>query len=153
MKMTEINAIIKKQLPAEVGKALKEELAELTQLRKLVKEMEATAAKQDERIKELYALNNYHYAIKEREEKVVTDEEAIAASNSRLATQKQLVELKDKMLGERNSDLKEVVLSVFANNKFKYTENGMMPVSIGGGGGSCGYAQQEPHNKTVEGEA
>lgn len=166
----EIQAAITTNLPAQVGDALKTQLARLEVLEKQTREQTKQAATNLASIESLSDSQGKVQArinhLETQEEGVLQREKAIAARETECALHLELNVLRQKHADERVAELRGVVLGVFRNNQFKYTTGRTGPVvlpSTPGVAGSNEYSstqvhpmgpsvEQHPSSESVEGE-
>lgn len=135
-----ITEAIEKNLSTEIGVALKERLkkadVDADTAERLTTDVntyrcEARALKSE--VETLKALENDKEKIKEREQAV--------------SLREKVIELREKHSLERVSDMRALVEAVFANNRFKYSAVGQIPI-----GDQNGYVNTYPTSREVEGE-
>ena len=140
----EINQSIQKHLPMAVGEELRAVLNRAAETSKEAERQKVLADQRYVKIQELEAklsesrdldsrlakLNELDKSLREREFKVLVAEKV---HEERV---------------ERIRDLKEVTMSVFSNNRFKYTETGSVPIMRPGNA----YPVYHSSTKTTEGE-
>lgn len=119
--LSDILEVIKKAVPAHLSDELKKQLEEgQNAIRNLV-----TASEKIQRLtSELTVANKIienHTHISKREAELKTKEAEIAAKLQTLFVQEAVYNCKAEQVNGRLADMKEIVLAVFANSKFKHS--------------------------------
>lgn len=148
----EIQDIIRKNLPAEVGDVLRQELSELARLRE---ETSKLAEEGKSWRNDACAAKNALEAATKRLGNIEKREADAAAKDVTLTLREELVKLREAHAKERVDEMRGVVKDVFSNNRLKYS----VPVAVPGTNGIkdhngyvAGGAFPHVEQHTVEGE-
>lgn len=144
--LDEMKAVIDKNLPAELGTALKTRLQYAEEDAERVKMLTKKMADLESKIAFLEDERRAHTALDKRQTQLDEREKAVGY----LEMRKEMLVLQQKICDTRVADMKEIVLAVFANNHFKYmlSEGGQVPFA----GAPGSYPQSAPFSRTVTGE-
>jgi len=123
----EINEIIKKQLPAQVGEVLQTRLAQADQFERNLACANETIGKQARDILSMQALVSEANAVKAREAALREAEAKLAAQKIEADKTTAVLAVRTELTNQMVNQNLQVVLAVFANNKVKYQENSMVP--------------------------
>lgn len=134
----ELQEIIRKNLPQEVGENLQKELAELGRLRARCETQETEILSLQETVGKLRGL-------KEKEQELQKMEIGLQEKARDLALREAVLEVKEKYAETNRCNNLEVVKAVFANNRYKYNEFGSQSVPSGQYGITSG-----PYNKSID---
>ena len=141
----EINELIRKNLPQQVGEQLQQELKELYAIRDRHQAMEAEFKETANSLKLTKgALIDAQGKIREQDE---FDTERLQFAIDRAVLNKQM-----EMAESINRNYLGVVTAVFGNSKMKYGLTGTVPVPVDGGGDYSGHVLNEVFNVSVEKE-
>lgn len=142
--MTDIEQAIKdaieSKLPTQVGTVLKERLEQAEKDAKAVDEVLRTANARADEIRRLQS--DLADA-----EKIVAKSGDLDKRERDLELREKVIELREECAAVRVVDMRSLVEAVFANNRFKYSMTGQIPVADSNG---CVYSQ--PTDRHVEGE-
>jgi TolA-binding protein len=121
----DIKTAIEKNLSAEVGAVLKTRLTKADVDADAVTELNKQVVKLQNQVDNLQKQVKKQEAIEQRIQQAEIAEKALRERQ----TDSKIVELKMKHAEERVFDMKSIVMAVFQNNQFKYTnvENGSLP--------------------------
>jgi hypothetical protein len=155
--MEQMDALVREHLPEKVGATLREELVRLEKV-----EEELEAAKQlnvtlRTDLNELRKLKLDRDQLNERQRDLEIQADELQSLRIKLEKQDAVLTAVGHAHSAHVNDMKEVVLAVFSNNRFKYTRHGSQDVFVppyrdqyGGMGGDC--TRMCDHDETVEGE-
>lgn len=115
--LADIQDAINKNLPTQVGEALKKRLEEADKNDRLIVEYKAEETRLRAEVSRLKNLDDIAKTFATRESALVKAERVLEIAQA-------VSKVRDEVTGNRLADLKEVVLAVFANSKFKYKEEG-----------------------------
>lgn len=139
----DLNKLIDQHLPNLVGDALKKKLAQADiDAKELIRQKEVNAGL-ERQIADYRTKEGKYATIETREREVAVKEQKLTIDLAVLA-------VRQDMTQQRLADHKELVLSVFANSKYKYMEFGSMPVPVDGGPHGCGHVGSGPYDKHIE---
>jgi len=135
-----IREAIDTSLPTEVGTALKQRLEQADRDAEAVVEMTEGIRKKND----IMQSQEHMIAELKANEKIAAE---LDAREREITLREKLIELKEQHANARVADMRSLVEAVFANNRFKYSMTGQVPVADGNG---CVYSQ--PTTRDVEGE-
>ena len=142
---------IRKSLPSAVGDELQSVLSQAKSDREKVENLEVAnkaIKEKEERLEKKERDVSTREANADSRAKALDDR---AAKISELEALKIRTEIKERILDARLDDMKEIVLAVFSNNKFKYTRAGHYPETTKNYDGTEYHSIQHV-SETVEGE-
>jgi hypothetical protein len=116
---TELNTLITKHLPAQVGAALQERLKKAEEDAKLVLQLRHEVAAQKQTIELWVAHKNKYDKIIEREDAVKVREDAVKEEQREISHREQLAEIKIESAKESKLDVLRLVGQIFATPTFK----------------------------------
>lgn len=122
----DIKEAIDANLTAEVGKRLQARLARLEILEQHKEATDAALIKKDEEIKKLRETCASYNDIANREKLLIHNEQALVLKEWDLKVKEARLEGRERA----REDNLNVVLAVFANNRFKYNENANVPAGL-----------------------
>jgi hypothetical protein len=140
---TDISDALTRNLPQSVGAVLRDRLAEADKNEAALKSANGSLKKLEERLADLLRREKFDYELIERANK-------LGAAEAALALREATIKLREECAQLRVSDMKELTLAVFANNRFKYSSTGYESVPVM----NAGYQslQQTTRGTAVEGQ-
>lgn len=141
---TDIQEVIRAQLPAQVGDVLRKRLADANRLENELKVANEANKGYLEKIVALEAQISRNGNLDHKAMLLAAKE---AEVNAKLL-KAEIMDIREKHAQQRVDDMRSIVSAVFANNMFKYRVNdsGMIPVATQGGS----YPTSMGFNRTVE---
>lgn len=134
-----IDEVLRDQLPAALGEELRKVLDQAKEDAERVKRLERVETERDNFARRIIATEALE---KELSAKQVNLEQR----ERNIELREKLIELKEEHCKQRVGDLHGVVLAVFANSRFKYSESGQVPVVRNG------YTESAFTSKMIETE-
>lgn len=142
--LDELNEAVRKNLPSHLSDELKKALDERASLQSALKDQKTENEWCKSKIGDL-----------ESRERKIAEGNAVFAKLEKTQSdvdakllRAEIFELKASNAEQRVKDAKDIVLAVFGNSKFKYSESGYAPVGVPVGG----FVNSGSTNKTIETE-